>query len=112
MTDLADTLKKLRFHADYNLNFVAKKIGISSRNYSRWEAGEVEIKLKDIIKIAGLYKITVDDILHYGEPGYNAEDPKATYQKKLSTPVTVTLDGTTDTLKMWFERLTAINAAI
>lgn len=110
--NLADNLRKLRVNARHSQEFVAKKVGVSLSTYSRFEKAESEIDLSAVVKLATLYKLTVDQLLNYGDPNYNVKAPIETYKKKWSVPVTVTLDGTKDNLKMWFDRLTAINGAI
>jgi hypothetical protein len=56
--------------------------------------------------------MTVDELVHYGDPDFKVEEPKLSYQKKWNVPITVTLDGTNETLKMWMSKLVAINGAL
>jgi len=109
--NLAEALKKLRFDK-YSQEEVAKKIGVSLSTYSRMERMEAEIDLPVLLKIADLYKITVDELIHYDDPDFKVEEPKVAYQKRWSVPIMVTLDGTAETLEKWVNKLTSINSAI
>ena len=108
---LADTLRKLRLNGKMSQSDVAKKIKISLSSYSRFERSEVKIDLGTAIKIADLYKITLDELLHLDDPEF-MQEPKVAYQKRWMVPVTVGLDGTSETLQMWINKLTAINSVI
>jgi transcriptional regulator with XRE-family HTH domain len=109
---LADNLRKLRLNAKMSQTEVAKRIKISLSSYSRFERSEVKVDLATAIKIADFYKITLDELLHMDDPDYKAHEPKSVYAKRWTVNVTVSLDGTKETLQMWIDKLTAINAAI
>ena len=109
---LADTLRKLRLNSKMSQSDVARKIKISLSSYSRFERSEVKIDLGTAIKIADLYKITLDELLHMDDPEFKVQEPKVAYQKRWTVPVTVGLDGTSETLQMWITKLTAINSVI
>jgi hypothetical protein len=64
------------------------------------------------IKIADLYNITIDELLHMDDPEFKVQEPKLSYQKRWTVPVTVGLDGTDETLQMWITKLTEINSTI
>ncbi len=113
--NLGESLRKLRINSKAKLSqeAVAEKIGVSLSTYSRLERDEAEIELSTVIKVADLYKITVDELLNMGNPNFKGvEDSKAIYQKRWTVPITVALDGTAETLENWIAKLTAINAAI
>lgn len=110
--DLPQILRKLRQDHDLSQDEIAKKIGISLSKYSRLERSEGDVDLDLLIKITDVYKITVDQLLHFGDPNFKIEDPKSAYKRRWNVPVTVTLDGTAETLQSWFAKLTAINASI
>lgn len=112
MNDFPEVLRKLRVNAKHSQEFVAKKIDISLSTYSRIERGEVEMDFQTVIKVAHLYKLTVDELIHYGNPEFKVAEPKESYFKKWAVPVMVSLDGTDTTLEMWMQKLTAINKAI
>jgi len=43
--------------------YVAEVIGISRITYRKWENNEVDFSLSQLNKIAGLYEITIQDII-------------------------------------------------
>lgn len=112
MDDIGEVMRKLRSSFNYNQNYVAEKVGVDVTTYSRYERGETEPRIETIVKVSDLYKITVDQLLHYNDESFKVNEPSASYIKRWSVPVTVALDGTEDTLNMWMKKLTAINAAL
>ena len=113
MTDhIGEVLRKLRTSYNYTQIYTSEFVGVDTGTYSRYESGKTEPGIETIKKLSELYKMTVDQLIHYGDPDYNINEPKEIYLKKWTVPVTVALDGTEETLQMWFNKLTAINAAI
>jgi transcriptional regulator with XRE-family HTH domain len=110
--DLHDILRKVRVLKNFSQEYVAEKVGVSLSSYARYESKKVEIDFRTVFKLAELYKMTVDELVHYGDPDFKVEEPKLSYQKKWNVPITVTLDGTNETLKMWMSKLVAINGAL
>lgn len=107
---LPEILRKLRAVGNHSQEVVAKKLGVSLSTYSRIERGEVDIDFDTVRKAANFYKITLDQLVHYGDESYVAE-PQANYNQ-LKLPIMVLLDGTENTLQIWIDRLKSINAAI
>ena len=107
-----NVLKKVRLIHGHSLQNLADELGISRTTYTRYENGEIAIRQDHMLRIAEFYKMSLDELLHYGDPNYSkAQEPKSLY-KKLQIPITITLDGSKETLDFWFEKLTAINAAL
>lgn len=52
----------LREDQDLKQSVVAKLLGTSQTQYSRWERGEREIPLHHIITLAKFYKVSIDYI--------------------------------------------------
>ena len=52
----------LREDADMKQETVAKLLGTSQTQYSRWERGEREIPFHVVIKLAVYYKVSIDYI--------------------------------------------------
>ena len=52
----------LREDADMKQETVAKLLGTSQTQYSRWERGEREIPFHVVIKLAVYYKVSIDCI--------------------------------------------------
>lgn len=55
-------LTDLREDADLKQNTVAKLLGTSQTQYSRWERGEREIPFHHVITLAIYYKVSIDYI--------------------------------------------------
>ena len=55
-------IRDLREDADLKQETVAKLLGTSQTQYSRWERGEREIPFHHVIKLAIHYKVSIDYI--------------------------------------------------
>ena len=55
-------IKNLREDQDKNQQEIAKLLGTSQTQYSRWERGEREIPLHVMIKLAKYYDVSMDYI--------------------------------------------------
>lgn len=55
-------LKDLREDKELNQTEIAKILGTTQKQYSRWETGESEIPFHHIIMLAKYYKISIDYI--------------------------------------------------
>lgn len=63
-------VKSLRESRGYTQKQVSEHIGITDRNYRRYEAGTTEPTLSVIIALANLYEVTSDYLLGLSdEPG-------------------------------------------
>lgn len=56
-------LKDLRNDKDLNQSQIAKILGTSQKQYSRWETGEYQIPLDDLIILAKFYNVSIDYIV-------------------------------------------------
>ena len=56
-------LRDLREDAGLNQTQVAKFLGMSQTGYSKYETGENDIPTQVLIKLAGFYKTSTDNIL-------------------------------------------------
>ena len=63
LTIIEIRIKSLREKNNYTQNEVAKLMGISRSLICLWEQGYTNISLKQIIKLAALYKVPLDYIL-------------------------------------------------
>ncbi|MEG1994381.1 MAG: helix-turn-helix transcriptional regulator [Oscillospiraceae bacterium] len=61
---MENRLRDLRNDADLNQTQVAKILGMSQTGYSKYETGENDIPTEVLVKLAKLYKTSVDYILH------------------------------------------------
>lgn len=55
-------LKDLREDKEMTQTDIAKILGTSQKQYSRWETGESEIPFHNIIKLAIFYNVSIDYI--------------------------------------------------
>ncbi len=113
MTDeLPETLRKIRVLRNFSQEYVAETIGVSLSSYARYETGKVEIDFYSVAKLAALYKMGIDELVHYGDPDFKVDEPEAHYKKRPKVTVMIELDGLENTLDNSIERLRRLNAAI
>ena len=60
---LATKLKELRTAHGYNQDYVASALGISRQTYSHYEVGRRTPSSEMLFKLAGLYTISVEDLI-------------------------------------------------
>lgn len=61
---LANRLKELRTLAGYNQDYVASFLNIARQTYAHYEKGDRAPKADIIYKLAGLYNMPVEDMMH------------------------------------------------
>ncbi len=61
---LGKRLKELRKMHDYNQDYLAGFLGIARQTYSHYETGTRTPKPDVLYKLAGLYHIPVEDLMH------------------------------------------------
>ncbi len=64
MTQLAKRLKELRIVSGYNQDYVASFLQVARQTYGHYETGKRIPKPETIYKLAGLYGVPVEDIMH------------------------------------------------
>lgn len=60
---IADRLQKLRKEHGYSQEQLADELGVSRQAISKWERGEASPDTENLIALARLYGVTVDDVL-------------------------------------------------
>jgi len=83
---LAENIKKIREDKNLMQKEVAAQIGLKPAHYNKIENGLVEPSIDTLDKLAGLYGITIDDIVHLGKDTPKAvqmEDKTAAEQLRL-----------------------------
>lgn len=65
--DIGVFLKKLRLKFGYTQLELGKKLNVSDKAISRWESGTGLPEISNLVTIADLFGISVDDILHCNE---------------------------------------------
>ncbi len=61
---LSERLRQLRKMHSYTQDYVASYLGIIRQTYGHYESGRSMPSTETLYKIAGLYKIPVEDLLH------------------------------------------------
>ena len=64
MKKYCETLRNLREDHDLTQTHVAKERGISQQYYSEYENGKNELPIRHLEKLAELYQVSTDYILH------------------------------------------------
>ena len=63
-TKLGQRLKQLRVSHSYTQDYVASVLGVIRQTYSHYETGRCIPPTPALYKLAGLYDISVEDLLH------------------------------------------------
>ena len=61
--NFGEALRYQRENANLNLTQLAKAIGTSQQNVSRWEKNEVLPSIEFCVKLADFYGITLDELI-------------------------------------------------
>lgn len=80
---LSEKLLQLRTARGLSQGDLAEKLEVSRQSVSKWETGQSVPDLDKIIKLAGLYGITVDELVREGErPQPPKPEPQVVYVKE------------------------------
>jgi len=60
---IADNLKFLRYKNNYTLEAIAEIISVSRQSVAKWEAGDSVPDIMNCVKLASLYKISLDELV-------------------------------------------------
>ena len=60
-------LKRLRQLHQYTQEMLAEELGVSRQVIAKWERGESTPELSFCVKLAGLYDVTLDNLVNYNE---------------------------------------------
>lgn len=107
-----EIIRKIRRDLDLTQQNVAEALGVDLSTYNRYEKDSGIIQLKELEKIAKVFKMSVAEMLLIGEEPTMVKEPKMSYSPKKKVQVTVELDGDSGTLDYWFKMLKKFNAAI
>lgn len=80
---LADRLVALRKEKGYSQEVLAEKLGLSRQSVSKWERAEASPDTDNLIALAQVYNMTLDELLGNGESA-----PKKETKVKEKTPMT------------------------
>ena len=61
---IADNLKLLRYKSGYTLEAIAEIISVSRQSVAKWETGDSAPDIVNCVKLASLYKISLDELVN------------------------------------------------
>ena len=61
---IADNLKLLRYQNGYTLEAIAEIISVSRQSVAKWEGGDSVPDIVNCVKLASLYKISLDELVN------------------------------------------------
>ena len=61
---ISDNLKLLRYKNGYTLEAIAEIISVSRQSVSKWESGDSVPDITNCVKLASLYKISLDELVN------------------------------------------------
>lgn len=73
MTIFAEQLKKLRTEKKLSQDTLAEKLFISRQSISKWENGDATPDLENLIKLAEILKVSLDQLILDKEPQVKIE---------------------------------------
>ena len=76
MKNMETRLYELRKKTGMSQDELAEKIGVSRQTISKWERGEALPDTENLIALAKLYNVTLDDIVNYNEDEEKPEEVK------------------------------------
>ena len=59
----SDNLKALRQSSNYTQKFLAEKLNTTTKTISHWETGYTEPSIEQLILLADLFEITLDELV-------------------------------------------------
>lgn len=72
MPQIGERVKRLRMKKDYSQDYVASKLGMSQRAYSKIENNETKLSIEHLYKLGEVFEMPVSDILDpENRPVYN-----------------------------------------
>ena len=74
-------LKDLRLEKDWTLEYVASQMNVSIQTISNWENHHTEPDIKSLIKLANLFRVTIDYLVERQSQKDSIEDLKIKIQR-------------------------------
>lgn len=78
---LADRLVQLRKENGYSQEALAEKLGLSRQSISKWERAEASPDTDNLVALAKIYGVSLDELIGAAEPGKAEESEKAEKKK-------------------------------
>lgn len=122
--EINEVLLKLRVNKSLSQQNIADELGVDISTYSRYEKGKAELKISHAKKLADLYKISLDELISYGEA--QAPSKAASKENQVAESIdlylkrrrqkmvalTVELDGTAETVNHYMQLIQDLNKVI
>jgi|SRR5690606_3551366 len=109
---IAERLKHLRLSRDFSQERLAMELGKGDYTaYQRIEAGKTDLKFEDAVRLAKFYDVPLEFLLS-DEDEYVAKDHQEAYKKRPEVSVSVTLDGSENTLEKQMALLAEFNRVL
>lgn len=83
---IMQNVKKIRTLNNLTMRYMADVVGCDQGAYSRWESGQAEPKVSQLLKIAEVFKMSLDEVATYDPE--NPMKPK-TYEAVNTIPLAV-----------------------
>ena len=71
---LGELLKEQRTRCKMTQEFVAEHLGVSRQAVSKWESGASEPTMSNLLALAKLYNVPIEDLLHQVKTDRGADD--------------------------------------
>ena len=89
MYSLGKRIKMARIQAGYTQEYIAEKVGVSRTAISRWELGEIEPKITNLLAVAEALNVSTDYLLGIEDTGRRdvfglSEEAESALQKFIS----------------------------
>lgn len=92
--EISERLQQLRKLANYSQEQLADMLGVSRQAISKWESGQSNPDINNVIKLSGIYNVSTDYILigkesnnESNESMENKTETKCEVQKKTYSPI-------------------------
>lgn len=74
--EISERLQQLRKLANYSQEQLADMLGVSRQAISKWESGQSNPDINNVIKLSGIYNVSTDYILIGKEPNSESTENK------------------------------------
>lgn len=107
-----EILRKLRREHNLTQQNIADEVGIDITTYNRYEKDSKLIQLDLLEKIAGVFGMTLSDLINFGDSLSSVGEPSMDFEKRRTVTVSIELDGDKKTVDFWIDKIRKINTAI
>ena len=83
--DIAERLQELRKRAGYSQEQVAEMLGISRQAISKWESGQGNPEIDNVVKLTEIYNVSADYILLGRENNISVSEPEKKMEPEKKT---------------------------